>query len=178
MPLKATKVELENLSIDPKARKPATIQASPSYFPPLKRRYRMHHDRPRATMEASTEDIHQFIMFLWSDVDELPKRIPRLSLDIWLDILLSIRNAVGDDLEKHRYTSIKSRVRNPYPDNVFSWMLNQLVELGFIVRQRENIAYFHGRAVRYFLTDNGKGLVSMFENFVDKKRLAVKNRQY
>jgi DNA-binding HxlR family transcriptional regulator len=125
-------------------------------------------------MQASTEDIHKFIAFIWGSGDEMPKQIPRLSLDIWLDILLAVRRIIDDDPEKHRYTSIKSRIKNQYPDNVFSWMLNQLVELGFLTKKRDNRPSLRVGAMRYFLTENGAALVAMFENLAAKKGVEEK----
>jgi DNA-binding HxlR family transcriptional regulator len=121
-------------------------------------------------MEASMEDLHHFISYLWGGAEDVPRHIPRLSLDIWLDILLAIRNAVGsDDPETHRFSSIKSHLRNPYPDNVFSWMLNQLVELEFLTKQKDKRPYSKSRGVRYFLTENGVALLAMFDRIASQK---------
>jgi DNA-binding HxlR family transcriptional regulator len=144
-------------------------------FMQIKRRYRIRHGKPGATMEASSEEIKLFIMFLWGEEDNLPKHVPRLSLDIWLDILLAIRNVIVEDPEKHRYTSVKSRMRNQYPDNVFSWILNQLVELGFLIKQKDSKPYIHGHGVRYFLTEQGTTLLAMFDSFVKKRKIEAEN---
>jgi DNA-binding HxlR family transcriptional regulator len=129
-------------------------------------------------MEASTEDMHHFIAFLWGEAEEVPGHVPRLSLDIWLDILLALRNIVADDPEKHRYTSIRSRIRNPYPDNIFSWMLNQLVELGFLTRQKDSKPYIHGRGVRYFLTEKSLTLLAMFDSVVRQRAIEAKEARF
>jgi DNA-binding HxlR family transcriptional regulator len=147
-------------------------------MPPVDRRFAIRHGRPRATMVASTGEIHQFLAYLWGDAEDLPRHVPRFSLDIWLDIMLTIRNIVPDDLEKHRYMSIKTRIKNPYPDNVFSWILNQLVELGFLRKEKEMTPEGPGRSVRYFLTAKGSDLVKMFESVVEAKRMDTKDNRF